>query len=313
MAGTIQSNNIIVTSDGKKYKKPSNGMAVAGYLAGSAASAMVQQPISGAASKCFEAGMKKVVSDFGEGGQFAKEVSILRNTVEDAFLKSGLDKKGIKILDATEANANKITRMMYKGLPKWVRYLLIKNQKISFPAKKQIQMQVQDAIKGKNAFYADAAKKIVFSKDKNPILAFHEMGHALNFNTKGLGKILSTVRNPMLKAAGLISLVALCKRKKQEGEETKGIFDKVTTFIKNNCGKLAFLCAVPMLMEEGLATLKGLKLAKSAGLSKKLLKQVKLANLNGFISYVGLAVAMGVGTAVASKVRDMVAKPKEIV
>ena len=312
MITAVQNKNVIVTNDGKCYEKPSTGTSVGAYMVGSTASVAAQYPITALTGRIFSSGTEKVVKDFGRGGKYAAETPVIRKAAKDAFTKSGLANFGVEVLDATAENKNAIIEYMEQGLPKWMQKISKNFPNIPILAKAQILAQAENAEKGLNAFYAFEPKKVVFSMENNPLLAFHEMGHGLNFNTKGVGKILSTIRNPMMKLSGLVLLVALCKRKKMEGEEPKGMFDKVTTFVKNNCGKLAFMCALPTVFEEALATAKGLKLAKGAGASEQMLKQIKVLNAKGLLTYIGVAVAMGVGTAVASKIRDMIAKPKEI-
>ena len=61
-----------------------------------------------------------------------------------------------------------------------------------------------------------------------------------------------------------MNLKTLLKRKKLDGEEPKNNFDKATTFIKNNVGKLAALSFAPLIAEELAASYKGEKLAKAA-------------------------------------------------
>ena len=99
--------------------------------------------------------------------------------------------------------------------------------------------------------------------------------------------------------------------KKLEGEEPKNNFDKVTTFIKNNVGKLAVLSFIPLVAEELAASYKGEKLAKQV-LSPELLKKVENCNRLGASTYILMASAVGLGAVVASKVRDAIAKPEEI-
>ncbi|MBQ2611149.1 hypothetical protein IJF81_02015, partial [bacterium] len=83
----------------------------------------------------------------------------------------------------------------------------------------------------------------------------------MNANLSKFGKILQKCR-PMALLAIPVSQIALWKTKKAPGEEPKNGLDKTTTFIKNNAGKLTFLAFLPTLLEEGLASVKGNKLAK---------------------------------------------------
>ena len=83
----------------------------------------------------------------------------------------------------------------------------------------------------------------------------------------------------------------------------------VDDFIKENAGKLTFALNIPILLEEGMATMKGNKLAKSV-LSPQLAKKVAKTNRLGFATYLCLAVGSGVGVYLATKVRDAIVHGK---
>ena len=298
-----------IASNSIQNNKPSKSSVVAGLMGGYVANYYIKKSISSVAGVPFNKGVENVVSQFSLGGKLSDKIPFFQQAIKDAFTKSNLSGKGVKIVEATLENSPKICEMWLNTSPKWIKSLVNKFPLFGLGFRSVFDAQVSFANKGLNAFYIPKkAKSIIINSEKNPLLAFHEIGHGINYNTKCFGNILSKLKSPMLKAAGLITLVALCKRKKQEGEKPKGVFDKVTTFIKNNCGKLAFLCAVPTIAEEGLATLKGLKLAKSAGLSEKMLKQVKMLNIKGWFTYIAMGLALGLGAKVASKVKDSISK-----
>lgn len=130
---------------------------------------------------------------------------------------------------------------------------------------------------------------------------------------KKLPSTATNVRIPIIsRVAGLaatsIALVSIFKNKKAEGEKPQGIFDTVTTFIKNNVGKLTFLTMLPIVLEEGLATLKGEKAVKGL-ISKDLFKKVKISNRLGLATYATVAAVTGFGAYLASKIRDKIAQP----
>ena len=106
-------------------------------------------------------------------------------------------------------------------------------------------------------------------------------------------------------------MIAICKRPKAEGEHPKGFFDKATTFIKNNVGKLSFAAMLPIVAEEAIATMRGNKLAKQL-LSPENFKKVAKCNMYGAATYVLSAVAMGVGAWAANKVADKFLAPKKM-
>ena len=71
----------------------------------------------------------------------------------------------------------------------------------------------------------------------------------------------------------------------------------------------------PMLLEEGLASLRGQNLAKNlvkdGTLSKELFKKIKLTNLGGFTSYATAILAAIVTCEVAIKVKDKIQQKYE--
>jgi hypothetical protein len=105
--------------------------------------------------------------------------------------------------------------------------------------------------------------------------------------------------------------VAIFKRKKVEGEQTKGTVDKATTFIKNHATGLAALGTVPLLAEEGLASIKGAKLAKEI-ISPENYKLLNKLNGKAWLTYATFAGGTILATYVAGKVRDAIAKPKQV-
>ena len=106
-----------------------------------------------------------------------------------------------------------------------------------------------------------------------------------------------------------IGAIAIFKRKKAEGEETNGVFDKVTTFIKNNAGKLTLASMLPMVAEELKASARGNALAKKI-LSPELAKKVVKANRWGALSYIATAGVTALAVCLGSKIRDAIAGPK---
>lgn len=130
----------------------------------------------------------------------------------------------------------------------------------------------------------------------------------MNANLSKIGKILQ--KNRALAMLSLpIALIALLKTKKAPNEEPKNKLDKITTFIKNNAGKLTFATFLPTIAEEGLATIKGNKLAKQL-LDPELAKKVAKTNALGLSSYILLATLSAIGIHLGVKVKDAIAKPK---
>ena len=164
---------------------------------------------------------------------------------------------------------------------------------------------------GDNAGFVPKSNSVHINVEKLGTSGFHEIGHAINYNSSKFWKTMQKMRVPMMKVAAFLPLVALFKRKKAEGEEPKGRFDIVTTFIKENVGKLTSLAFVPIILEELKASARGNKLAKEF-CSPELHKQVVKSNRYGALTYVAMGIFAGVAAFAANKVRDAIAKPEEV-
>ena len=160
---------------------------------------------------------------------------------------------------------------------------------------------------GSNAAFFRHANKIILPSKSLQTSVFHEMGHALNANGGGVLKTLQEVR-PLAKFVPLfvITSALLNKRKttdeKLENTSLKNKVQNVKDGIKKNAGIITAASMLPMVLEEGIASLRGQgvakKLMKDGMLSKKFLNKIRLSNLGGFATY---ALAMA-GSAIAAKV-----------
>lgn len=242
------------------------------------------------------------------------------NIAQEAFQKSGLPEKGVTFL--TEANDENIIKVFdavlekisvflkkcknfYKNNPKALEKIKSKEKDASVKLFKDIYNKSKN-----NSFFSSAGNIIMCDLKNWSYAAFHEMGHAMNANGNKLAKIPLKLLN-LKSLAPVIGIIALLKREKTEGEQPKGFWDKTTTFIKNNAGILAFSTFIPILTEETIASIRGYKLAKKY-LSPEQLKKIGTFQKKALLTYIGTAVAAGVGTFLASKIRDAFSKPKEL-
>lgn len=175
---------------------------------------------------------------------------------------------------------------------------------------------LKDAYKGKNSFVdlfmlnSKPHTNIYMNSKKLAHTFFHEVGHAMNYQTSKFWRFLQknrTVAGFFIPFALLTT--ALLKNKKQKGEKPQGFFDKTTTFIKENVGKLVFLSALPIIAEEAKASLNGQKLAKKF-LSNKNYKNVVHSNSIGLLTYILGAAAIGWLCNNANKINDKTVKPQ---
>lgn len=291
-------NNVVQIDDEKKYKKPGAGVVIGGVFAGStAANAATTLPAVWLSTKI----IKKMqnLSD----GLTQDEFKQVEKAAAETLKNSGLADKGVKIIKITEKSTK-------TDLIEFLSDLIDLPPKIKELIKNKCSV-IYQIKKGNNAAYIRTDKEILMHENKLGLTVFHEAGHAFNHNLSKFGKILQKCR-PMSILAAPIAMIALFKTKKAEGEKPKNAVDKVTTFIKENAGKLTFAAFLPALAEEGLATLKGNKFAKQL-LSPELAQKVAKTNALGFSTYLLTAALSGLGIFAGTKVKDAIAHKKAAV
>ena len=220
--------------------------------------------------------------------QMAKEHSnnhLYKDVFQRAVRNSGLEEKGLQFID-TQLSAADVYKLR-NGMKDAVEHLDIK--------------------KGFNACYVPDAKVVMLNADKATISGFHELGHAMNHLNSKFGRFLQKLRKPGYVIAGLMGTVALLSRNKPEGEKRN-----FKDFIQDNCGKIAFLSLIPTVIEETMASYKGIKLAKENGLSQALVKNLKKFYGKALLSYGGYALVTGLGVFVASKITEVFTRPQKI-
>lgn len=105
--------------------------------------------------------------------------------------------------------------------------------------------------KGQNAFFTDKLKLAVAPKSK-PSLILHELGHAIN--AKGfLTRILQKSRRYAGYAPMALILASSLAPERKDGKKN---------FVERNAGILGFSAFLPTIVEEGLASFRGIKAAK---------------------------------------------------
>ena len=180
---------------------------------------------------------------------------------------------------------------------------------------------------GKSAFFAGIKgienvfggkmfiNEVVCNMEKLPAAIFHEIGHAFNANNSTFWRTVQKMKKHSLPIAGYIALYCALTKKavpKKEGnmELTKG--QKVKNFIRENSGKLAFIATLPMLIEEGMASIRGNDWAKEF-LSPDLAKKVSKHNKFAYITYLATAAGFALSAYAARKVKDYFVDKKNAV
>lgn len=220
------------------------------------------------------------------------KVEIANKAADDVLNKlTNLGKKGVKIHNYQKAGIN-IT-----GVPD--RVLEITNPLFA-------------TAKGKNALFLNkaipaanlAANSVVINKDKLSLAAFHELGHAYNFNNSKFWKAMQNLRTPSIALAGAFALLpALVKEIKPKDGEELTTKEKINNGLRKASPALAFLSMTPMLLEEGKATLRGNKWAKEL-LNPEMYKKVAKSNRYGYFSYMATAASFALMAFVGKKVKD---------
>lgn len=265
--------NNTYTYNGNRYRKRSEIDARTGFVLASAASGIIMSVLPS-----FSNPFLKQMKNEHQNNHLYK----------DAFLKSvelsGLEDKGLRLVDTRFKNSAE-EGMFNLG-----------------------EKVVDGEIKaGLNACYIPDLKVIKLNADKATISGFHELGHAMN-NLKGkFGRFLQKCRVPGYTIAGLMGTVALFSRHKPKEAERN--FDDV---IMDNCGVIAFAGMLPTVAEEALASHKGIKIARQAGLAEPLVKNLKKFYGKALMSYVGYAVLTGLSVFAASKITEVFTRPQKI-
>lgn len=288
----------IQSSNGNQYIAPGIGLSTAGYIAGSMASGAIgrvtNQVICG---PILANGLKE---------NNGVDTNAIRKALKIALDSTGMKDKGVTIKDYSGCKPSDI-KSMNRIVKEFLVRVLKRKEKVSVLDFVNAQAKEQAKL-GANALYADKAVHV--NIDRAGVTAFHELGHAINENGSKFWKMVQHSRRFLgLVVIPSLPIIAMCKRKKVEGEETTGPIDKVTTFIKENVGKLTTLAFIPVIAEEFKATARGNKIAKEL-LSPELAKKVSKCNKMGGLTYVVLGISAGVGAFVANKIKDAIAKPK---
>ena len=160
----------------------------------------------------------------------------------------------------------------------------------------------------KNASYRPNIKKVVLNTDKISHAGFHELGHAMNDLMSKYGvKYLAKMRRPGYIIAGLMEYFAFFTRTKPK-DAKRNLLD----IIEDNCGKIAFLALLPVIAEEGIASYRGIKLARASGLSEPFIKNLKKLYTKALTTYAGRAVLGGLAIGASRIIMDHYTRPRKI-
>ncbi len=143
--------------------------------------------------------------------------------------------------------------------------------------------------RGENAFYTDQLKLAVAPKSK-PSLILHELGHAI---TAHKGKFMKFLQKSRMYAASIPSALVFFNNttQKPDGERS---------FIEKHAFKLGFLAFLPTIIEEGIASLRGINAARQ--IKKTVDRSINLKPLRWNYAFAWMTyVIAGLGLGIAAK------------
>lgn len=297
----------ITTDNSNRYRDiAATAASIAGAGAAGTATTLAigkwcQKPLVKHAQNCIKA-TQEMNSVFKDGAIRALESEGIKYAHIEDIVDLIFDDDFLEFATKNKPNKLKIALSKMEGFAKKIFKLSNKN----FSEK-----VVDVAAEGTNAFCLKG--KVFTNFDKASALSFHEMGHAKNFNGRGLGKVLSILRNPTLRKAGIViaaaSAILLPPVKENDSETDKkpNFLTKTQRFLKKNCVGIAALSFAPQIMEEGLASIKGGQIAKKF-LDPNACKTVNQINLKAFGTYLLTGAAFTLGVYAAKKVRDTISE-----
>lgn len=161
---------------------------------------------------------------------------------------------------------------------------------------------------GKNAAFDPKTREVIINTDKISVAGFHELGHALNALKSKYGvKFLAKMRGPGYAIAGLMEYFAIFSRK-----HPKGAKRSFTDVVEDNCGKIAFIAMLPVVAEEAIASIRGIKLAKAAGIPASKVKNLKKLYAKALATYGSKAVLGALAVFVSRKIMDYYTRPRPV-
>ena len=147
---------------------------------------------------------------------------------------------------------------------------------------------------GQNAFYHPIVNTAYYPKNK-PFFLAHEIGHAINANLNIFSKgFISAARIFPVVTTMIIPAVAIWKSFGNKDSNDK-------SFVQKHAGKIVASSFIPMVAEEGLASLRAINAAKVANLSRETIKGMKKGYGLAFSTYLAWAGVAALSTTLATK------------
>lgn len=236
------------------------------------------------------------------------------SATQEFLESSSLKDKGVKIFHLSKEKNEEILNS-YKNFFS-NKFSKIKSEKLkNYLYNKRfnrIKSRQDVVMKGLNAYYTHSAKKkeVIVNAKKFAEAIPHELGHAQNFNSdEFLRKLLVRMRGQSKRLSFLVLLNGLLMPKREKGEKSNDIFLEGLNVIKEHSGLFTFVSMLPIVLEEGLASINASKMMKGR-VSEEMLKHLNKTNLRAWGSYLNGAVLMSLCTSGAVFLRDKIAGKK---
>ena len=222
-------------------------------------------------------------------------------------------KDTIDLIHKASENALEVSGLKDKGLS--IEWLKSSGKKLNLIDKFKLiinQSRGREAIEeGINACFSPITNKIYMPEKKLSFAAFHEIGHAINYNNSKFWNKMQKMGTPAMALAMLPLLYgAISRESKAEDGKDLNKRQKANNFIRNNAGKLSFAAMLPMLAEEGMASIRGQKLANKL-LPKNVAKTVLKGNAVAYTSYLISALGFAAASYTAVKIKDAIVNKRQ--
>lgn len=190
---------------------------------------------------------------------------------------------------ASAENVKRVSDAMVKNNKLDVTIEYISPENLAEMSNKYGSQGLNEVAQGRNAFFS-ADKKLAVAPKSKPSLLPHELGHAVNAKSR----FWSALQNSRRYAA-FAPVAALVLSKINTNPDGK------PNFVERNAGLLGFGAFLPTIIEEGKASLRGLKqakktLAKEITSGKVNLNILRRNYLTAWLTYVLAGIGLGVAT-----------------
>ena len=213
--------------------------------------------------------------------------------VASVLLQQATEFLAKKLLNGDEftsaQNVHKVAdSMLEKNKLKDIVHVEYINHKNKFQFGEELAQSLETVARGENAFYMDSAK-IAVAPETKPSLILHELGHAINASKGAFIKFLQKSRKWAMAVPTVLMIANGLLGQTNDGKKN---------FVEKNAGWIGFAAFLPTVIEEGMASWRGINAAKLANLGKS-------ANLNilkrNYALAWGTYLLAGVGLGIAAK------------